>query len=89
MEKPRIDKHGGAQWRPRGRRQRFAKALLDHFGVPHVVVAAANLMAKEQGVTELNVTKEEVADYVQWLDEAGLQRLLAVAEGIEEIPTEH
>ena len=47
---------------------------------------AANMIARERSLTELYVTKEQALDYLQWLDEAGLRRLSAIADKMKRMP---
>jgi hypothetical protein len=71
-----------------GARQRFAERTLEEFSAERVFVAAGLLIRQreyshlpdDEGV---NLSKEDIADYVQWLDLKDLRLVRQIAEGLE------
>jgi hypothetical protein len=94
MEEPRVDESGEAIWRPNGARQRFAEWSIEQLGIERIFVAIGFLirhreyghLPEDEGIT---LTKEEVADYVQWLNLKELRLIHKMAEQIEECGMEH
>ena len=89
LEQPRIGEDGDAIWRPNGARQRYAKWSVEQVGPLRIFLAVGFLIRKReyghlQSDEGINLTKEQVADYVRWLDLDDLKVVHEIAESIEE-----
>jgi hypothetical protein len=94
LEQRRIGEDGDAIWRPNGARQRYAKWSVEQVGPLRILLAVGFLIRNrhyshlpcDEGIC---LTKEEIADYVQWLDLKELKLVHEIAMELVECGREH